>query len=68
MEWNWIKNKKGGNMLKNEIDVLVIAHNICVAFAFLNAKRQEYFIRQLRLIEKEVCEQVRAAGMEDGKT
>ena len=46
-------------MFKNEIDVLVIAHNICVAFAFLNAKRQEYFLRQLRLIEKEVCEQVR---------
>ena len=47
-------------MVKNELDVLVIAHNICVAFDFLNAKSQQYFVRQLRLIEKEVCGRVRA--------
>lgn len=42
-------------MLKNEIDVLVIAHNICVAFDDLESKRQDVFVRRLREIEKDAC-------------
>ena len=42
-------------MLKNEIDVLVIAHNICVAFDYVPMKDQERYIRSLREIERAVC-------------
>ncbi len=41
-------------MLKNEMDVLVIAHNICVAFDFIPARDQEKYLRQLRSVEREV--------------
>ena len=47
-------------MLKNEIDVLVIAHNISVAFDYLSIKRQKYFVNQLRTIEQKVCEEASA--------
>lgn len=46
-------------MLKNEIDVLVIAHNICIAFDYLNTDVQDRYILRLRAIEKDVCRQAR---------
>lgn len=42
-------------MLKNETDVLVIAHNICVAFDDIDSKRQDIFVRRLREIERDAC-------------
>ena len=42
-------------MLKNEIEVLVIAHNICVAFEYVPSKEQIYYLQQLRGIEKDAC-------------
>ena len=42
-------------MLKNEIDVLVIAHNICIAFDYVPVKKQDFYLHQLRMIEKEIC-------------
>lgn len=46
-------------MLKNEIDILVIAHNICVAFDDIDSKRQDVFVRRLREIEKDACAESR---------
>ena len=46
-------------MLKNETDVLVIAHNICVAFDDLDTKKQDFLIRRLREIEKDACAESR---------
>lgn len=43
-------------MLKNEMDVLVIAHNICVAFDYVPTKEQDRYIRSLRAIERAVCD------------
>ena len=43
-------------MLENEIDVLVIAHNICVAFDYVPIKTQARYLRALREIERAVCD------------
>uniref|UniRef100_A0A6M3X4I1 Uncharacterized protein n=1 Tax=viral metagenome TaxID=1070528 RepID=A0A6M3X4I1_9ZZZZ len=48
-------------MLKNELDVLVITHNTCIAFEYLTPKKQEYFVRQLRMIEREICAAAQSA-------
>ena len=58
-------------MLKNELDVLRIAHNIVVAFEFLTLKDQERFLLGLNLIEKECCalarQKIRANRKEEKK-
>jgi len=55
-------------MLKNELDVLVIAHNVCIAFDYLPPKKQEYFLGQLRIIEKEVCTEAQFAKQKEETT
>jgi hypothetical protein len=47
-------------MLKNEMDILVIAHNICVAFDNISLKNQGDIIRRLREIEKSACADARS--------
>ena len=51
-------------MLNTEIDVLVIGHNICVAFGFLPIGKQVKYIRLLRDIERRVIDD---AGVERDK-
>ncbi len=59
-------------MSKNEIDVLVMAHNICVSFDWLPVKEQEDIIKELRKIERGACKmasilRLREEEKKDGK-
>ena len=42
-------------MLKNELSILRIAHNIVVAFDYLSLIQQEAHVAELERIEREVC-------------